>query len=213
MRPRLLNLEMKRGPMKTSLWITAVMLLLLAHVARAETNAAHFVWGEAEGGLRLGLRVEPVGAVMLDLYSFTVAVTNCSTNTIALLMGNSWDGPAAPLLTFGEDRKDVRMVQPPHIEHRGRGITHIPNPITVELKPGEAYCIHHSTFVPPMPVGTWPVDAQHRPHGDRTLENSRVRDIPNLWRGWHLLSGSNTVTITSEHLPPPDPPAARRLLY
>jgi hypothetical protein len=64
-----------------------------------------------------------------------------------------------------------------------------------------------------MPVGTWRVEAEHRPHIGRTLENSKVREIPHLWRGWHLLSGSNTVTITSEHLPPSDPPAARRLLY
>ena len=199
--------------MKTSVWIMVAMLLLAAPVAQAETDAVSFAWGQPEKGLQLGLRVEQVGAATQDLYSFTVAVTNCATNTIALLMGNSWAGPNAPLLTFGEERQEVRMVQPPHIEHRGHGITHVPNPITVELKPGEACCIHHSTFVPPMPVGTWRVDAQHRPHTDHTLENSRAREIPHLWRGWHLLSGSNTVTITSEHLPPSDPPAARRLLY
>lgn len=196
-----------------NVWIMAALFLLATGATRAATNTANFVWGEKEGGLQLGLRVEQVGAATQDLCSFTVAVTNCATNTIALLMGNSWAGPSAPLLTFGDDRKDVRIVQPPNIEHRGRGITHVPNPITVELQPGEARCIHHSTFVPPMPVGTWRVDAQYRQYAGRSLESDDDRKIPNLWRGWHLLSGSNTVTITSEHLPPSNPPAARQLLY
>ena len=198
--------------MKTSVWVL-VALLLAAAWSQAATNVANYVWGEAEGGLRMGLCVEQAGAATQDLYRFAVAVTNCSTNTIALLMGNSLDGPRAPLLTFGEERQEIRLVQPPNIEHRGRGITHVANPITVELQPGEARCIHHSIFVPPMPVGTWRVEAEHRPHTDRMLESSRVRDINNLWRGWHLVSGAAAVTIASEHLPPSDPPAARRLLY
>ena len=198
--------------MKKTLRIAAALLLLAARFTSAETNAAGFAWGKEERGLQLGLRVERVGPATQDLYRFTVAVTNCSGGTNVLMMGNSWDGPVAPQLTFGEDREQVRIVQPPFVVHRGRGITHIAFPITLELKPGEARCIHHSLFVPPMPAGTWRVEAQYHPPTGRSQENVDRREIPNLRRGAFLGSGAASVTLTSEHPPPPEPPAVRRLM-
>ena len=199
--------------MNIKLRIMAVMLLLAAQTTRAETNTVSYVWGKETDGLRLGLRVESAGATGQDLHSFTLAVTNCSSKPIILPDGDSWHGPNVPQYTFEDPKKKdyARSVFPPHIFHTGHGITHIANPISVALAPGEAKCIHHSTFVPPVPVGTWSVLAQFHAHTDRWNRISENKRDPDLWRGMMLDSGCATVTITSEHKPPPWPPCDNRL--
>lgn len=155
------------------------------------TGAAAYQWGDETRGIKLGIRIEKKGESGQNLFSFTAAVLNVSTNAVTLPLGDSWHPPACPTYVFQNGERCLWEVAPPAVEHVGPGISHIAVPIGFALAPGELKMIHSAWFVPPLEAGEWTVSAQFKPK-----EASKEREKKNdTWRGPALSSRGVPLTI------------------
>jgi len=168
------------------------LLFALARAgAGADSNSDSFAWGEEQRGIKIGLRVESEASDSFNLYRFTVVVTNCGTNTVTIPFGNTWDGPAYPVLVIGDGQRNEWRVSPPLVTQEGRGITHIPLPITIRVAPGEVRQIHRSSFVPPVSSGEWSVYAWLQSTLGARVEKPRDK----MWSGPPLVSGKLSIAL------------------
>lgn len=174
---------------------TVAVLFLIAcsrALAGTESNSTVFAWGELQQGIKMGLHVEKGGGGTTNLYSFTIVLLNCGTNTVRVPFGNTWDGPVCPLLVVGDGRGFDWRVSPPMVKALGPAITHIPKPNIVDLMPGKVTQIHTSLFVPPVSPGEWSVYAWVQPTlGPRAF----AADGDRCWKGPPLASGKVPITV------------------
>ncbi len=178
--------------------LTTVHVSILAAPDESRTPADAFAWGADKSGFKLGIRIEKVDSDCGDLYSFTIVALNSTDKPIRLASGDSWNGPIVPQYVFDDGKREWK-ISPPHVTGVGRGITHIPRPHVLELKPDTLTTLHKGLFVPPMAAGKWNVRAMFLVSGNRLHSSARERlEREGVWMSGYFVSGKVTLRMKND---------------